>query len=112
MVSASSFGLIADGIGGFKIVQIFAPNDTPNYQGFSPLPTPKLVAERKTVGPAIALSKGLDRDRAVDESGNQITVFNRRGARPFNKAEMEKLYLRDGKLYTVTDEPPNAPRTR
>jgi hypothetical protein len=57
----------------------------------------------KTKGPALALSKGLDRDRAVDESGNQLAVFGRRGARPFNLEEMRKLYLREGKLYTVTN---------
>jgi hypothetical protein len=57
-------------------------------------------------GTALAISKGVDRDRAVDESGNQLAVFGRRGARPFNLEEMQRLYLRDGKLYTVTDTPP------
>jgi hypothetical protein len=42
----------------------------------------------------------------VDESGNQLSVFGRRGARPFTLEEMQRLYLRDGKLYTVTDTPP------
>jgi hypothetical protein len=46
----------------------------------------------------------------VDESGNQLAVFGRRGARPFNREEMERLYLRDGKLYTVSDEPPEPAR--
>jgi hypothetical protein len=41
----------------------------------------------------------------VDESGNQLAVFGRRGARPFNLQEMRRMYLRDGKLYTVTNEP-------
>ena len=55
----------------------------------------------------MAISKGIDRDRAVDESGNQLAVFNRRGSRPFQKKEMEKMYLTpEGKLYTVTDAPP------
>ena len=31
---------------------------------------------------ALALSKGLDRDRAVDETGGQIAVFGRLGSRP------------------------------
>ena len=106
MTAASAFAYLADGVGGMKIVQLFAPNDQPNYLGFSPRPTPKLIATYKTKGPALAISKGLDRDRAVDESGNQITVFNRRGSRPFNREEMERLYLRQGKLYTVTDAPP------
>jgi hypothetical protein len=69
----------------------------------------ELIATFKTKGEAIALSKGLDRDRAVDESGNQLAVFGRRGARPFNRAEMERLYLRNGALYTVTDEAPGRP---
>ena len=50
---------------------------------------------------AVAVSRGLDRDRVVDESGNQTVVFGRRGSRPFNLAEMKKFYERDGELYTV-----------
>jgi hypothetical protein len=57
-------------------------------------------------GPALAVSKGIDRDRAVDESGNQLAVFGRRGARPFNREEMDRMYLRDGRIFTVTDDPP------
>jgi hypothetical protein len=60
---------------------------------------------------ALVISEGIDRDRAVDESGNQLAVFGRRGARPFNKADMERLYLRDGQVYTVTNEPPGPPST-
>jgi hypothetical protein len=105
MTNASAFAYIADGHSGMHIVQIFGPNDTPEYLGFSPKPTPKLIATYKTKGSALAISKGIDRDRGVDESGNQLSVFNRRGSRPFTKAEMEKLYLRDGSLYTVKDHP-------
>jgi hypothetical protein len=61
-------------------------------------------------GEALAISKGIDRDRAADESGNQISVFNRRGARPFNLEEMQRMYIRDGQLYTVTDDVPPRPR--
>ena len=50
--------------------------------------------------------QGIDRDRGVDESGNQLSLLKRRGSRPFNRKEMERLYLRDGQLYTVTDDPP------
>ena len=71
----------------------------------SPRPTPKLIATARTKGPALAISKGIDRDRAVDESGNQLAVFGRRGARPLNRAETEGLYLRNGQIYKVTDEP-------
>jgi hypothetical protein len=110
MTAASAFAYIADGSGGMKIVQIFAPSDNPNYLGFSPRPTPKLIATYKTKGPALAISKGIDRDRAVDESGNQLSVFNRRGSRPFNKQEMERMYLRGGQVYTVTNTPPGPPK--
>jgi hypothetical protein len=49
----------------------------------------------------VAVSRGLDRDRVVDESGNQTVVFGRRGSRPFHLDEMKKFYERDGELYTV-----------
>jgi hypothetical protein len=53
----------------------------------------------------LALSRGLERDRAVDETGHQIAVFGRIGSRPFTLSEMRKLYLgRDGKPFTVTDQ--------
>jgi hypothetical protein len=110
MTAASAFAYVADGAGGMRIVQLFAPSDNPNYLGFSPRPTPKLIATYRTRGPALAISKPVDRDRAVDESGNQVAVFNRRGSRPLNKQEAERLFLRNGKVYTVTDAPPNPPR--
>jgi hypothetical protein len=110
MTNASAFAYLADGVNGMRIVQLFAPSDNPDYLGFSPRPTPKLIATYRTRGPALAISKGIDRDRAVDESGNQLSVFNRRGSRPFNKQEAERMYLRDGRLYTVTDKPPSPPR--
>ena len=109
MTNASAFAYLADGANGLRIVQLFSPSDNPNYLGFSPRPTPRLIATFHTRGPALAISKGIDRDRAVDESGNQIAVFNRRGSRPFTKQEMEKMYLRNGNLYTVTDRPPQPP---
>jgi hypothetical protein len=31
-------------------------------------------------------------------------VFGRRGARPLNREETQRLYLRNGRVYTVTDE--------
>ena len=85
-----------------------SPEDSPNSYGFSPRPTPKLIATYRTHGPALAISKGVDRDRAADESGNQLAVFGRRGARPFNHQEAERLYMRDGKVYTVTLDPPKS----
>ena len=108
MVSSELFAYVADGKNGLRVVQLFSPSDNPNFSGFSPRPTPRLIASRHTRGPALAISKGIDRDRGVDESGNQIAVLGRRGARPFNQQEMQRMYLRDGKLYTVTDDPPGA----
>jgi hypothetical protein len=70
-----------------------------------------LIAEHHTHEPALALSKGLDRDRAVDESGNQVSVFNRVGSRPLTLPEMRRLYVRGGEIYTVEDSgnPPPTP---
>ncbi len=110
MTNASGFAYVADGRNGLRVLQLFSPRDNATYTGFSPRPTPRLIATHKTAGPAVAVSKGLDRDRAVDESGNQVAVFGRWGARPFNKAELERMYLREGKLWTVKDTPPGAPR--
>jgi len=110
MTASSLFAYVADGEKGLRVVQLFSPPDNPAFSGFSPRPTPKLIATYRTKGPALAVSKGIDRDRAVDESGNQLAVFGRRGARPFNLEEMRGLYMRDGKLFTVTDEPPKPPR--
>jgi hypothetical protein len=85
---------------------MISPEDTPGYLGFSPRPTPQLIATFPTKGPAFAIPKGLDRDRAVDESGNQLAVFGRRGARPLSLSEAQALYIReDGSIYTVTDKP-------
>ena len=39
-------------------------------------------------GEAICVSRGLDRDRVVDETGGQTVVFGRRGSRPFHLSEM------------------------
>jgi hypothetical protein len=109
MVSSSLFAYIADGANGLKVVQLFSAVDNPAFSGFSPRPTPKLIAGYRTRGPALAISKGIDRDRAVDESGNQLAVFGRRGARPFNRQEMERMYLKDEKVFTVSEEPPASP---
>jgi hypothetical protein len=107
MVSSSLFAFVADGKNGVRVVQLFSPNDVPNFLGFSPRPVPKLIANYKTKGPALAISKGIDRDRAADESGNQLAVFGRRGSRPFTRKEMERLFLRDGRVFTVTNEATN-----
>jgi hypothetical protein len=108
MVAASAFAFVADGRNGLRVLEIVSPWDDPaHFSGFSPRPTPKLIATAKTHAPALSISKGIDRDRAVDESGNQLAVFGRRGARPLNQAETHSLYIhsRTGDPYTVTDAP-------
>ena len=109
MVSSSLFAFVADGHNGLQVVQLFGPEEDPKFAGFSPQPMPKLIATYRGSGSALAVSRGIDRDRAVDETGNQLSVFGRRGARPFNKEELHGLYLQNGQLYTVTDDPPGSP---
>ena len=66
---------------------------------------PELIATYPTRAPALSLSKGLDRDRAVDETGYQMAIFGRIGSRPFTLEEMQRLYLgEDRKPWFVTDE--------
>lgn len=96
MTNSSMFAYVADGVGGLKVLQLTSPEDSTTFNGFSPKPMPRLIATYPTNGPALAISEGLERDRAVDESGNQLAVFGRRGARPFNLAEQQKLYMKTG----------------
>ena len=101
--NASPFAYVADGANGLKVVQLTSPESQPNFYGFSPEPKPEVVAWHKTRTPAISLSRGLERDRAVDESGGQIAVFGRIGSRPFTLEEQRRLYIgRDGKPYKVS----------
>ena len=101
--NASIFAYVADGKNGLRVIQLTSP-EMPTYLGFSPRPMPKLIATHQTHGAALAVSKGMDRDRAVDESGNQVSVFGRLGSRPFTLEEQRRLYLRDGKIWTVAED--------
>jgi hypothetical protein len=102
----STFAYLADGRNGLRVVQLTSP-ETPGNFGFSPRPTPQLIATARLPkgGCALYVSKGLDRDRAVDESGNQIGVFGRVGARPLSLEEQQRLYLHHGKVWKVSDDP-------
>jgi hypothetical protein len=115
-VNASQFALVADGKNGLRVLQLISPDTVPGAQGFSPRPSPKLIATYHTKGEAICVSRGLERDRVVDETGGQTVVFGRRGARPFHLDEMERFYRRStfvegkdvdparrGELYRVED---------
>jgi len=88
------YAYLADGVNGLRVASMVTPEDGGrSAYGFSPQPKPQLLATRKTASPALALSRGLDRDRAVDESGHQVAVFGRLGGRPLNLTEMRRLYL-------------------
>jgi hypothetical protein len=113
-VSASEFALVADGKNGLRVIQLISPDTVPGAQGFSPRPNPKLIATHHSKGEAICVSRGLERDRVVDETGGQTVVFGRRGSRPFHLDEMERFYRRSpsdegknvagkGDLYFVED---------
>src|SRR5262249_60062505 len=100
------FAYVADGKNGLRVVQLTSSESTPGYEGFSPRPTPRLVATYKPKeGHILSVARGLDRDRAVDEDGNQIGVFGRVGARPLHGDEQRKLYLRGGVPWFVSDDP-------
>jgi hypothetical protein len=114
-VNAAQFALVADGRNGLRVVQLISPDTVAGAAGFSPRPNPKLIASYPTKGETIAVSRGLERDRVVDETGGQTVVFGRRGSRPFHLGEMERFYLhseyadskdglaRRGYIYRVED---------
>lgn len=103
--NASLFAYVADGVGGLKIVQLTSPTLQPKFYGFSPEPNPLLIASYATKSPAFSVSRGLERDRGVDETGGQVAVFGRRGSRPLNLEEMRRMYLdENGKPWFVEDK--------
>ena len=87
MTAASAFAYLADGTGGMRIVQLFAPNDNPNYLGFSPKPTPKLIATyqdaraRRWLFPRASIATA-----PWMKAGIRLTVFNRRGVASVQQA--------------------------
>jgi len=102
--NASLFAYLADGINGLKVVQLTDPERVPTFYGFSPEVKPLVISHRKLNGPALAISKPLDRDRAVDETGHQVSIFGRIGSRPFTLDEMKRLYLtKDETVFRVND---------
>ena len=106
IANVSQFAYVADGKNGLRVVQLTGP-EVPGNDGFSPRPAPCLVASYKLPkdGHALAISRGMDRDRAVDESGHQISVFGRIGARPLNKDEVFRMFRRpDGGLWWSSDD--------
>jgi hypothetical protein len=111
MTNVSLFAYIAGGKEGLQVVQLTSPEDTKGHYGFSPRPTPKLIASHHFhIGEALTISEGVDRDRAIDENGNQLAVFGRRGARPLNFTELQRMYSIDGQLFRVPDIKDNDPK--
>ena len=111
--NASLFAYVADGAAGLKVLQLTSPASQPKFYGFSPAPKPELIAVYPTQSPAQALSKGLDRDRAVDETGHPIAVFGRRGSGPLSQDDARRLYLNaDGSPWFVARDPsrPDTPQ--
>lgn len=105
--NASLFAYIADGVGGLKVVQLTSPESQPRFYGFSPDPKPELIAEYPSKDPLLSLSRGLERDRAVDETGGQVAVFSRLGSGPLSEEDMRGLYLDDdGNPWFVEDKLP------
>ena len=104
--NASLFAYLADGGGGLKVVQLTSPDSRPEFYGFSPDPVPELVAHYPTGEAALSLSRGLERDRAVDESGGQVSVFSRIGAGPLSLEDMQRMYMdENGNPWFVVDDP-------
>jgi hypothetical protein len=103
----SVFAYLADGTNGLRVVQLISPEDglPRSPYGFSPRPSPVTVATWQDHGPVYAISKALDRDRAVDESGNQVAVFGRVGGRPMDLDERRRFYEKNGEPYRVNPNP-------
>jgi hypothetical protein len=102
--NASLFAYVADGRAGLKVVQLTSPESGSRLYGFSPVPAPELIAWHSTDAPALSVSRGLERDRAVDETGHQVAVFGRVGSRPFSLEEMQHLFLdQAGRPWFVAD---------
>lgn len=102
--NASLFAYVADGVNGLKVIQLTSPESQPKFYGFAPEPKPQMIAWYPTSKPALSLSRGLERDRAVDETGHQVAVFGRIGSRPFTLEESRRLFLKaDGTPWYVSN---------
>jgi hypothetical protein len=106
---AGQYAYVADGKNGLRVVRLI-DTSTPGYLGWAPGPTPALIASLPLSGPALRVAEGYKRDRANDESGNQIGVASRLGSRPFNAADLARVLTRDGELIRVENSVPRLPR--
>jgi len=106
MTNTSLFAYAADFTGKLAVMQLTSPETNPNNLGWAPRPNPVLIATKKLPGTPMSISEGVQRDRGVDESGNQLSVFNRVGSRPMKKAESDRLFKIDGKIFAVANDVP------
>ena len=104
--NASLFAYVADGDQGLKVLQLTDPESVPGFYGFAPVPNPNLIAHLQTKEGLFAVTRGLERDRAVDETGEQVAVFGRLGSGPLTRSDMDTLLLDDnGEPWFVKDTP-------
>jgi hypothetical protein len=106
---AGQYAYVADGKNGLRVVRLIDTR-TPGYLGWSPASTPELIATLPSSGPVVAVAEGYRRDRAVDESGNQIGIGNRLGSRPFNADDLVRFLRRNNGLITVENSTPRTKR--
>lgn len=106
---AGQYAYVADGKNGLRVVKLI-DTSTPGYLGWTPAPTPELIASFPGAAPAVAVAEGYQRDRATDESGNQIGIANRLGSRPFNAADLDRMLKRNGRFMVVESSRPRPPR--
>jgi hypothetical protein len=106
---ASQYAYVADGKNGLRVVKLI-DTSTPGYLGWSPPPTPALIASFRTSGAAVRVAEGYRRDRAVDEAGNQIGISNRLGSRPFNASDLARFLTRNGEPIIVENSMPRPKR--
>ena len=104
MTNASLFAYVADGHNGLQVVQLFSPYDNPNLRL-----QPAADAARSPRTRCTRRVDSFGRHRPRSRGGRMREPAGRRSARlaPVHQdLEMEKMFLRDGKLYTVTNDPP------
>ncbi len=108
-VAASIYAVVADGHNGMHVLSLMTPDTVPGHAGFTPAPNPRLIGTFHTHhGEALAVSRGVDRDRVVDETGGQTIVFGRRGSRPFTSTESLMFLRHHNDVFTANQA---APRT-
>jgi hypothetical protein len=106
---AGQYAYVADGKNGLKVVRL-TDSTTPGYLGWAPAPVPELIAWFPTSGPARQVAEGYKRDRVTDESGNQIGIASRLGARPFNAEDLARFLKRRNEPIIVENSTPRVKR--